>query len=62
MTAYFGTPKSNKHILIYNTLQAYPEKVRKTAKNKYIFSAFKVADCILIYFTWYTINTFPCLI
>ena len=30
MLDHFGTPKNNKHILIYNTLQGCPEKVRKT--------------------------------
>jgi len=32
MLDHFGTPKNNKHILIYNTLQGCPEKVRKTGK------------------------------
>jgi hypothetical protein len=32
MFDYFGTPKNNKHILIYNALQGCPEKVRKTGK------------------------------
>ena len=32
---YFGTPKNSKHILIYNTLQGCPEKVRKTGGFSY---------------------------
>jgi len=34
MFDYFGTPKNNKHILIYNALQGCPEKVRKTGKRE----------------------------
>jgi transposase-like protein len=30
MSNYFGTPKNNKHILIYNDLHGCPGKVRKT--------------------------------
>ena len=32
MSDNFGTPKNNKHILIYNALHGCPGKVRKTGK------------------------------